>query len=226
MKLMSKTCKYCVKGFFSLLLLLATNWLAAQCVFVSISGPKCAGEGTILGNFSRSPYQIEWILNDSVVQKTKATLSNASTTVVSGSVGTRARVSGTHGIALDNNGNIYISDTINNRIVAYSRNSPDGVTIAGGNGGGNMPNQLNKPAGLFIDGFGNLFVTDQYNNRVLRFAPGSSNGFLVAGGNGKGSGQNQLSDPRDVFVDALGFVYIADAGNHRIQRWADRKSVV
>lgn len=58
--------------------------------------------------------------------------------------GTRARVSSTHGIALDNNGNIYISDTINNRIVAYSRNSPDGVTIAGGNGSGNMFNQLNK----------------------------------------------------------------------------------
>lgn len=220
MMLISKTCNYCVKGFFSLMLILATNWLTAQCVFVSINGPKCAGEGTILGNFSRSPYQVEWILNDSVVQKTKATLSGGSTTVVSGSVGNRARVSGTHGIAIDNNGNIYLSDTVNNRIVAYSKTTPDGVTIAGGNGGGNMPNQINKPAGLFIDGFGNLFVTDQYNNRVLRFAPGSSNGFLVAGGNGKGSGQNQLSDPRDVFVDALGFVYIADAGNHRIQRWA------
>ena len=155
---MSKTCNYCVKGFFSLLLIMLTNCIAAQCVFVSVNGPKCAGEGTILANFSRSPYQVEWILNDSVVQKSKATLNGSSTTVVSGSAGNRARVSGTHGIAIDNNGNIYISDTLNNRVVAYSKNSPDGITIAGGNGGGNMPNQLNKPAGLFIDGFGNLFV--------------------------------------------------------------------
>lgn len=220
MMLMSKTSIYCVKGFLAMLLIFATQLLTAQCVFVSISGPKCAGEGTITGTFSRSPYQIEWILNDSVIQKTKASLSTVATPVVSGNIAGKPKISGTHGIAIDNSGNIYVSDTINNRVVAFNKNTPDGVTVAGGNGGGNMPNQLNKPAGLFIDGFGNLFVTDQYNNRVLRFAPGSSNGFLVAGGNGKGAGANQLSDPRDVYVDAQGFVYIADAGNHRIQRWA------
>ncbi len=220
MKLMLKTSMNCVKGFLVGLLLLVTQLITAQCVFVSITGPKCAGGGMISGTFSRSPYQIEWLLNDSVLQKTRATLSTVPTTVVSGSTGGRQRVSGTHGIAIDNSGNIYVSDTLNNRVVAYSRTTPDGVTVAGGTGNGNAPNQLNKPAGLFIDGFGNLFVTDQYNNRVLRFAPGSSNGFLVAGGNGKGAGANQLSDPRDVYVDRQGFVYIADAGNHRIQRWA------
>ncbi|MEO0066411.1 MAG: hypothetical protein RI983_1737 [Bacteroidota bacterium] len=111
---MSKTCNYCVKGFFSLLPMMLTNCIAAQCVFVSVNGPKCAGEGTILANFSRSPYQVEWILNDSVVQKSKATLSGSSTTVVSG----------THGIAIENNGNIYISDTLNNRIVVYTKILP------------------------------------------------------------------------------------------------------
>lgn len=220
MMLMSKTTINCVKGLLTLMLFLASELIIAQCVFVSIAGPKCAGEGAISGTFSRSPYQIEWLLNDSVLQKTKATLSTVSTTVISGTVAGRPKVSGTHGIAVDNSGNIYVSDTVNNRVVAFGRNTPDGITVAGGNGGGNLPNQLNKPAGLFIDGFGNLFVTDQYNNRILRFAPGSSNGFLVAGGNGRGAGANQLSDPRDVYVDIQGFVYIADAGNHRIQRWA------
>ena len=134
MMLMSKTSIYCVKGLLAMLLIVATQLLTAQCVFVSISGPKCAGEGTITGTFSRSPYQIEWILNDSVVQKTKASLSTVATPVVSGSIAGKLRVSGTHGIAIDNSGNIYVSDTINNRVVAYNKNTPDGVTVAGGNG--------------------------------------------------------------------------------------------
>lgn len=209
-----------MKTLLLLFLTIGIQQLSAQCVFVNIKGPKCAGENNISATFSRNPYQIEWVHNNVVVQKSKVVLKTVGSSIVSGNLATQPKITGTHGIAVDNNGNIYVSDTINNRVVAFSNNNPNGVVVAGGNGNGNLPSQLNKPAGLFIDNLGNLFVTDQYNNRILRFAPGSTNGFLVAGGNGKGGAPNQLSDPRDVYVDAQGFIYIADAGNHRIQKWA------
>ncbi len=206
-----------------LVLSFACQQLIAQCVFVSISGPKCASDGNIIGSFSRNPFQIEWNYEGKVLKTTTAIWTTLATTPISGNItgsSTLKRVNGTGGIAIDANGAIFISDTLGNRINSFSKTSIDGVPVAGGNGQGSGSNQLNKPAGIFVDGFGNLFVTDQNNHRVLRFAPGSNSGFVVAGGNGPGSGAGQLNNPKDVFVDASGGVYIADAGNHRIQRWA------
>lgn len=205
-----------------LLLLLTTQQTMAQCVFVSISGPKCAGDGIVQGVFNRSPFQIDWRVNDSIIQSSTVTWTTLAVSPVMGNLtGTSLpKITGAQGLAIDINGAILISDTINARVVAFDRNNPDGYRVVGGNGTGNASNQINKPAGIFVDVFGNLFVTDQYNNRILRFAPGSSNGFLVAGGNGRGSGLAQLNNPKDVFVDEAGYVYIADEGNHRIVKWA------
>ncbi len=204
-------------------LLLLVQQAMGQCVFVNLSGPKCTSDGYLSGTFSRSPYQIDWQLNGTSVNKSTVTWTSLAVTPVTGFVNgstTQTRLAGVAGgIAVDNDGSILVSDTINNRIIAFNKNNPDGVTVAGGNGTGQAANQLNKPAGIFLDAFGNLFVADSYNNRILRFAPGSNTGFLVAGGNGLGSGANQLNNPKDIFVDGSGYVYIADAGNHRIQKW-------
>jgi sugar lactone lactonase YvrE len=211
-----------------LVLSFALNQLNAQCVFVSISGPKCTSDGNIIGNFSRNPFQIEWNYEGNVVRTNTAIWTTLATTPVSGNITgstTQKRVNGTGGIAIDANGTILIADTLNNRVSGFSKTSIDGTVIAGGNGAGSGANQLNKPAGIFLDVFGNLFITDQNNHRIIRYAPGSNTGFVVAGGNGAGSGAGQLNNPKDVFVDASGAVYIADAGNHRIQRWAQGGSV-
>ncbi len=220
---MSKTLINCwgIPSIF-LLLLLTTQQSAAQCVFVNISAPKCAGDGIVQGIFSRTPFRIDWKVNDSIIQSSTVTWTTLAVTPVSGTItaSTQQRITGTQGLAIDNNGAILIADTIRSRIVSYDKNNLDGQRIVGGNGTGSASNQINKPAGIFIDPFGNLFVTDQYNNRILRFAPGSSNGFLVAGGNGRGNGLAQLNNPKDVYLDDAGFVYIADEGNHRIVKWA------
>ena len=81
------------------------------------------------------------------------------------------------GVAVDDGGDIFISDTGNHRIRQVT---PDGVihTIAGGGGegfagdGGPAPAALlNSPAGLFLDGSGDLYVADTGNNRVRRLVP-------------------------------------------------------
>jgi uncharacterized protein (TIGR03437 family) len=90
---------------------------------------------------------------------------------------TAASISGPRGVVVDDNGDIFIADTGNNRIRQVT---PDGVihTIAGqdaagfsGDGGLAASAQLNAPGGLFLDGAGDLYFADTGNNRVRRLVP-------------------------------------------------------
>jgi gliding motility-associated-like protein len=74
------------------------------------------------------------------------------------------------GIFVDSYGNIYISDYNNARVQKWVPGASSGVTIAGGNGLGTAPNQLNRPAGLWVDSKGDLYVSDFFNNRVQKFS--------------------------------------------------------
>jgi sugar lactone lactonase YvrE len=96
----------------------------------------------------------------------------------------------------------------------------NGITIAGGNGGGGKANQLNQPISITVDKSGNLYVADQENHRVQRWAPGAAFGVTVAGGNGAGNNPNQFNQPFGVAVDDNGNLYVTDMLNHRVQRWA------
>jgi uncharacterized protein (TIGR03437 family) len=81
------------------------------------------------------------------------------------------------GVAADDNGDIFISDTANNRIRQVT---PDGVihTIAGtgaasygGDGGAALDARIYGPAGILLDGAGDLFFADTSNNRVRMLVP-------------------------------------------------------
>jgi trimeric autotransporter adhesin len=84
-----------------------------------------------------------------------------------GGPATAAALSGPTGIAVTDDGNIYISDSNNHRV---RKVTPDGViqTIAGDEA---VP--LGRPAGLALDGSGNLYVADSANSVVLKLTPGS-----------------------------------------------------
>jgi hypothetical protein len=124
------------------------------------------------------------------------------------------------GVALDGSGNVYVADTLNDRVQRWAPGATSGTTVAGGNGFGSGANQLDTPRGVALDGSGNVYVTDTFNHRVQRWAPGATSGTTVAGGNGDGSGANQLNNPFGVALDGSGNVYVGDASNHRVQRWA------
>jgi len=138
------------------------------------------------------------------------------------------------GLALDPEGNLYISesplDSADSRI---RKVSPDGIitTIAGGSapgfsGDGRPASEarLRGPVGLALDGNGNLYIADRLNSRVRRI---NSSGFIatVAGdgsfgfsGDGGPPGEAQFNGPAGVAVDADGNLLIADSGNNRIRR--------
>ena len=90
---------------------------------------------------------------------------------------TAGSISAPLGVAVDDNGDIFIADTGNNRIRQVT---PDGVihTIAGqdgagfsGDGGPAAAARINAPGGLLLDGAGDLYFADTGNNRVRRLVP-------------------------------------------------------
>ncbi len=89
-----------------------------------------------------------------------------------GGPATRARLDFPTGLALTKSGDLYVSDSLNNRIRLVSR---EGIitTVAGagptgfsGDGGAATKARMNAPSGIALGPRGTLFITDQGNNVV------------------------------------------------------------
>ena len=97
------------------------------------------------------------------------------------------------GIAFDANGNAYVADRSNNRVLFYPAGSTTATRVYGQNGsftitiannGGITANSLNQPFAVTTDSSGNLYVADYGNNRVLFYPNGSTTATRVYGQNG------------------------------------------
>ena len=97
-----------------------------------------------------------------------------------------AQLSLPEGIAVDAAGNLYIADTLNERIRKVSNGFI--TTIAGGgvggfsgDGGSSTSARLNLPEGVAVDSAGNVYIADVQNNRirVLTAIAGSSCTYSV-----------------------------------------------
>ncbi|KAA9357623.1 putative Ig domain-containing protein [Larkinella humicola] len=128
------------------------------------------------------------------------------------------------GIALDASGNLYVADLLSQRVIRFPPNSTSetlGTVVAGGNGYGDLPNQLHNPCDVALDGTGNLYVASTNNNRVIMFPPNSTSatsGTIVAGGNGEGNALNQFVS-EGIFVDTNGTLFVADPDNFRVLKF-------
>ncbi|CAF3927729.1 unnamed protein product, partial [Rotaria sp. Silwood1] len=123
------------------------------------------------------------------------------------------------GLAMDDNGSLYVTDVGKHEVRRYRKGESQGTVVAGGNGSGNRLDQLSYPTYVFVDRDHSVYVSDDGNHRVMKWMEGAKQGIVVAGGQGEGNDLTQLSSPRGVVVDQLGTVYVADWENNRIMRW-------
>ena len=75
---------------------------------------------------------------------------------------------GPRGVAVDGQGNVYIADTGNKRVVVTD--SAGAFKYQFGYAG-SEPGAFNEPTGVAVDAQGNLYVADTWNGRVQVFAP-------------------------------------------------------
>ena len=142
-----------------------------------------------------------------------------------------ARLNYPESIAFDAAGNLYIADTMNDRIRMVSAADGTIITIAGsvyygfgGDGGPASAAQLNYPKGIAFDAAGNLYIADSFNSRIrmISAADGTirtiaGNGAFGARGDGGPATSAQLRFPTGVAVDSAGKVYVSDTQNSTIR---------
>ena len=133
-------------------------------------------------------------------------------------------------VAVDGAGNLYIADSLNNRI---RRVDASGIitTVAGagergfsGDNGPAVDAWLNGPSGVAVDSAGNLYIGDLENFRVRRvdvsgiITTVAGTGVQGYSGDGGPAVEAQLFLPSNPAVDSAGNLYIPSGGGGRVRR--------
>jgi sugar lactone lactonase YvrE len=149
-----------------------------------------------------------------------------------GGPATAALLNGPFDVAFDAGGNLYFTDTFNNRIRRVDARSGVISTVAGngdkgfsGDGGAATGAALNEPYGIALDRAGNIFVADRLNRRVRRIDAASGTittlagtGEAAYGGDGGPAADAGLAEPNGLAFDAAErHLYITDVADNRVR---------
>lgn len=135
------------------------------------------------------------------------------------------------GVVLDPSGNVYFSDTGNNRIFKLTTSTGNVALLAGngtagysGDGAAATSAELSSPFNLAIDSSQNIYVTDLNNNRIRKIntttgiiTTVAGNGTAGFSGDGGAATGAELNAPRSLFIDSGNNLYITDTNNGRIR---------
>jgi sugar lactone lactonase YvrE len=133
------------------------------------------------------------------------------------------------------NGDVYVADENNHRILAFSSVGAYPRVVAGGNGAGHSLHQLYSPSDVAVDSLGRIYVSDYHSHRIVRWPAENSperevaegevlEGVVVAGKDRHaGHGLTHLYYPRGIYLSETSAgvvdVYVADNYNSRVVKW-------
>lgn len=134
------------------------------------------------------------------------------------------------GLSLDKQGNLYISDMMNNVVRKVDKTTNIITTVVGngiegytGDGGQAIDAELEGPAGLYFDDSDNLYIADisceirkvnAVTHIITTVAGTAGTGY---DGDGGLATSEELNVPCSICTDLQGHLIIADQGNNRIR---------
>lgn len=163
---------------------------------------------------------------------TLSTIAGGGATLGDGGPAIDAQLASPNGVAADGQGNIYVADSLHNRIRKIASDGTistvagDGTPGFAGDGGAAALSRLNAPEGVAVDWSGRLYIADSKNHRVRRVeADGTivtiaGTGLASFGGDLGSAQAAQLNLPMGLAFDGCGALYVADRDNHVIRRIA------
>jgi DNA-binding beta-propeller fold protein YncE len=138
-------------------------------------------------------------------------------------------VNGPADVAVDGDGNVFIADRLNQRIVKITADGEFSSVGGIGNGDGQFADPYSDeyqvhdgPWGIATGPDGNVYVADTWNHRIQVFT--SDLEFVRSWGRaelcqGSECPLDALFGPRDIAIDADGNVLVVDTGNKRIVKY-------
>ncbi|HEY6402523.1 MAG TPA: hypothetical protein VI479_14000 [Blastocatellia bacterium] len=135
-----------------------------------------------------------------------------------------------NGLAVDDKGDLYISDIGAHRVLKLDRRgrltvvAGTGVGGFGGDGGPAVKARLFAPHDLAFDSAGDLLIADTFNHRIRRVDRGGTittiagNGFAAYSGDGGPATKASLNTPQGIAFDREGAMLVADTFNHVVRR--------
>ncbi|MBI2925444.1 MAG: SMP-30/gluconolactonase/LRE family protein [Verrucomicrobia bacterium] len=199
----------------------AARFLSPYAVAVDPAGNVAVADSSSFGlyYYSKNP-STDGPLTNSIIRKVSAagevtTLAGKPGTIGSlNGTGEAARFNGPAGIGYDSAGNLYVSDSLNNKI---RKVTPDGVvttfadpttgSAAGNADGAADVARFSHPNGLAVDALGNVFVADHNNSKIRKVTPDGAVTTLAA-----------VTSPWGVAVDTGGNLYVSTPGKHTISK--------
>jgi DNA-binding beta-propeller fold protein YncE len=115
-------------------------------------------------------------------------------------------------VAVDQDDNIYVSDSGNNRVVVYDKKGKY-VRIVNGSNDGKGSSVFVNPRGVAVNSKGILYVVNNLTHLVYGF---DKEGKKVFSFGGMGDGNEQFYLPNGLYIDNNDQVYITDTLNQRV----------
>jgi len=114
-------------------------------------------------------------------------------------------------VAVDADGNVYVTDTMNNRVQIFDA---DGKFISMFGKAGDGPGDFARPKGIAIDSDSHIWVADAFTNRIQIF---DRDGHLLAFFGTGGDLPGQFGVPCGVYVDKQNRAFVTEQLQGRLQ---------
>tara|TARA_Y100000389_G_scaffold196404_1_gene229295 strand:+ start:500 stop:1051 length:552 start_codon:yes stop_codon:yes gene_type:complete len=121
------------------------------------------------------------------------------------------------GIAVNNNGDLFVADTYNHRVQLWEKGATKGRTLISGKDF-NPDSQINYFSGISLVNDSFLYITDYQQKRIIRYDLETDTFKIISTNDTIENEEDKLSQPYQTAVNIMGDLIIADAKNNRIQK--------